>query len=251
VRTTSVDLYHGAGRAIKAPLHDLNMMQDQIAPVLLRAEDHPYDLSGVDSCNDVLNKVGELDLALGPDVDTPKEHRRTRASRGADFAAGAALDAAGSAVEHFIPMRGTIKQVTGATRYENHVHHAEMAGEVRRSFLKAVGMSHNCVWPAAPLNFHATQVADVNASWTGAAGVQYASAALAQPAAQAAVLDRSPVSVRTYAVLNIPPALAPAPSAAQSWTPPSSAARAGVVAVSAPITAAAAAPWSAGFASAH
>src|ERR1700744_826894 len=96
VSTTGTEIYHGAGRAIKAPLHDLNMMQDQIPPVLLRAEDKPYDVSDLDSCNDVLNKVAELDLALGPDVDMPKEEKkRTRASRGAGFAAGGGLGAAG------------------------------------------------------------------------------------------------------------------------------------------------------------
>src|ERR1700733_10478583 len=89
VKTTGTEIYQGAGRAIKAPLHDLNMMQDQIPPVLLRAEDKPYDMVGLDTCNDVLNKVAELDLALGPDIDMPKEKRRTRASRGADFAAEA------------------------------------------------------------------------------------------------------------------------------------------------------------------
>ena len=64
VSTTGGELYHGAGRAMRAPLHDLNMMQDKIPPVLLRAETRPYDLAGVNSCGDVLNRVAELDLAL-------------------------------------------------------------------------------------------------------------------------------------------------------------------------------------------
>ncbi len=167
VRTTGGELYLGAGNAVRRPLHDLNMMQDKIPPVLLRAESRPYDLHGVNSCNDVLDRVAELDLALGPDVDTPKEKRHTRVSRGADFAAEAALDAAGSAAEHFLPMRGTIKQITGAQRYENHVKHAQLAGTTRRSFLKAIGMEHSCVWPAAPLDFAPTQVADAAAPWAG------------------------------------------------------------------------------------
>jgi hypothetical protein len=167
IRTTGVEIYHGAGRAVRAPFQDLNMMQDPIPPVLLRAENQPYDLTGVDSCADVLNRVSELDLSLGPDVDTPKERGRTRASRGASFAASTAIDAAGSAVEHFIPMRSTIKQISGATRYQRHKDHAVLAGETRRSFLKAVGMAHGCSWPAAPLSFKPVRVADVNASWSG------------------------------------------------------------------------------------
>ena len=167
VRSTGGELYLGAGNAVRRPFHDLNLMQDKIAPVLLRAESHPYDLRGVNSCNDVLDRVAELDLALGPDVDTPKEKRHTRVARGADFAATAALDAAGSAAEHFLPMRSTIKQITGAQRYENHVKHAQLAGVTRRSFLKAIGMEHSCVWPAAPLDFAPTQVAEVSAPWVG------------------------------------------------------------------------------------
>ena len=238
VRTTSVDLYHGAGQALRAPLRDLNMMQEQIAPVLLRAEDHPYDLARVDSCNDVLDKVAELDLALGPDVDMPKQGRRTRADRGADFAADAALDAAGTAVEHFIPLRGTIKQISGAQRYENHVKHAVLAGEVRRSFLKAVGMAHSCAWPAAPLAFHPAQVADANASWSGGS-IQYA-AANATPAAaasapiQPALLTTGgqsstaraglqPFPILAYAAVPLPPARPPAIDVTQTWRPAPSA----------------------------
>ena len=204
VRATGGELYLGAGNAVRRPLHDLNMMQDKIAPVLLRAESHPYDLRGVNSCNDVLDRVSELDLALGPDVDTPKERRHTRVARGADFAAEAALDAAGSAAEHFLPMRSTIKQITGAQRYENHVKHAQLAGTTRRSFLKAIGMEHNCVWPAAPLDFAPTQVADAGAAWvgppatspaqTGGAPVVLASAKTAAPQAGLGPSGPGPVS---------------------------------------------------------
>ena len=166
MRATGGELYVGAGSAFRAPLHDLNVMQDQIAPVLLRAEAKPYDLAGLNSCSDVLDRVAELDLALGPDIDSPKQRKRTRVARGADFAAQAALDAAGSAAEHFIPLRSTLKQITGATRYENHVKHAVLAGNTRRSFLKAVGMEHDCSWPAAPLQFTPVHVADLNAPWS-------------------------------------------------------------------------------------
>lgn len=197
VRATGGELYVGAGDAVRRPLHDFNMMQDKIAPVLLRAEAHPYDLRAVNSCDDVLDRVAELDLALGPDVDTPKEKRHTRMVRGADFAAEAALDAAGSAAEHFLPMRSTIKQLSGAQRYENHVRHAQLAGTTRRSFLKAIGMEHNCVWPAAPLDFAPTQVADAAAPWAG-------------PAASSTQTGGGPVRTAPLPVLVAQRAAAPA-----------------------------------------
>jgi hypothetical protein len=266
--TTGTEIYHGAGRAVRAPLHDLNMAQEQIPPVLLRAEDRPYDLSDVDSCNDVLTKVAELDLALGPDVDMPKEVRRTRASRGADFAAEAALDAAGSAVEHFIPMRSTIKQLTGATRYENHVKHAILSGEVRRSFLKTTGMAHNCTWPAAPLAFKPTRIADVAASWSGRTPAMLAAAKAVEPAVlkppvaiqTAEVTTEHPlvrkrrhkgvnadqdetVQVASANVLVLPPVAPPATDATQTWRPPETTSVA-FRTVSTPVTSTAVAPWS-------
>ena len=228
VRTTGGELYNGAGRAIRAPLHDLNMMQDKIAPVLLRAETRPYDLAGVNSCGDVLNRVAELDLALGPDVDTPKPHKRTRVLRGADFAASTALDAAGTAAEHFIPMRGTIKQISGAQRYENHVKHATLAGETRRSFLKAIGMSHNCSWPAAPLDFAPTQVADVSAPWNApsaagapvvlasTAGAAAPSPTAAAPGTAAPTAQPQTVPTQTVPTLAAPTPAAPAPAVLQT-----------------------------------
>ncbi|WP_174301950.1 hypothetical protein [Caulobacter sp. S45] len=269
VRSTGGELYLGAGDAVRRPLHDLNMMQDKIPPVLLRAESHPYDLRGVNSCNDVLDRVAELDLALGPDVDTPKERRHTRVASGANFAAEAALDAAGSAAEHFLPMRGTIKQITGAQRYENHVKHAQLAGTTRRSFLKAIGMEHSCVWPAAPLDFVPTQVADAAAAWagppvtspaqTGGAPVVLASAAVSsrlaapvpmqvatagRPAAAQVVLastasasttaasaPRQPVFVQVRDRLAIPAAVSAEPMPDQAWRPATS----GMVEVSAPV----------------
>ena len=267
VRATGGELYLGAGSALRAPLHDLNMMQDKIAPVLLRAEAHPYDLTGVNSCSDVLDRVAELDLALGPDVDTPKQGNRTRVARGADFAASTALDAAGSAAEHFIPMRGTIKQLTGAQRYENHVKHASLAGTTRRSFLKAIGMEHNCAWPAAPLDFHPTQVAEVSAAWnavpatssgqSGGAPIRLASAHASAPLVAAPVTLATttsaaapirtaeaapshaitPVSVPIYSRLVLPAAVAPA-DPAQTWRRPSTplSSQASLVEVSASVT---------------
>ena len=268
VRATGGELYLGAGSALRAPLHDLNMMQDKIAPVLLRAEMHPYDLTGVNSCADVLDRVAELDLALGPDVDTPKQGNRTRVARGADFAASTALDAAGSAAEHFIPMRSTIKQLSGARRYENHVKHASLAGTTRRSFLKAIGMEHNCAWPAAPLDFHPTRVAEVSAAWNAApatspsqsggapirlASVRPATTVGAAPVTLATTTASSiapirsaeaalphamtPVSVPIYNRLALPAAVAPA-DPAQAWRRPSTPlpSQGSLVEVSAPVS---------------
>jgi hypothetical protein len=200
-------------------LRDFNMMQDPIPAVLLRTESKPYDLTGINSCEVILDRVAELDLALGPDLDAPKDRSGTRVSRGADGAASAALDAATDAAEHFLPMRSVIKRVSGATRYENHVKHAVLAGTVRRAFLKAIGMAHNCGWPASPLVFNATDVAVASSAWTkpGAGGLQMLAIAtpapLAVPAVTSApVSDKSPKVTLASALVSTParsPATAP------------------------------------------
>ena len=168
VKAGGGEMYAGAGSVVRRPFHELNLMQDKIAPVLLRAESRPYDLRGVNSCNDILDRVAELDLALGPDVDTPKEKRRSRAGSGAHFAAQTAMDAAGSAADHFIPVRGVLEVVSGSKRYQRQVAHATLAGHTRRSFLKAVGMTHDCAWPAAPMSFVPSRRTDPAADWNAA-----------------------------------------------------------------------------------
>jgi hypothetical protein len=148
---TGSDVYAGMGTAAKRPFQDLNMMQDPIPLVLLRAELDPYSVKGLTSCDVVMNRVAELDLALGPDLDAPADRSKNRMTADAGMAAAAALEAAAAAAEGFMPVRSVVKRVSGATKYEAHVKHAILAGTVRRTFLKAVGVMHNCGWPAAPL----------------------------------------------------------------------------------------------------
>jgi len=152
---TGSDVYAGVGDAAKRPLQDLNMMQDPIPMVLLRAEVDPYSVRGLTSCDVLMNRVAELDLALGPDLDAPADHPKSHVTEDAGLAAAAALEAAAAAADGFIPARSIIKHVSGASKYEAHVKHAVLAGTERRTFLKAIGVMHNCSWPAAPLTLTA------------------------------------------------------------------------------------------------
>jgi len=148
---TGSDVYAGVGTAAKRPFQDLNMMQDPIPVVLLRAELDPYSVKGLTSCDVVTNRVAELDLALGPDLDAPADHPKSKVTEDAGLAAAAALEAAAAAAEGFMPVRSVVKRVSGASKYESHVKHAILAGTERRTFLKAIGVMHGCSWPAAPL----------------------------------------------------------------------------------------------------
>jgi len=152
---TGSDVYAGVGTAAKRPFQDLNMMQDPIPIVLLRAELDPYSVKGLTSCDILMNRVAELDLALGPDLDSPVDKPKNKVTEDAGLAAAAALEAAAAAAEGFMPVRSVVKRVSGANKYESHVKHAILAGTERRTFLKAIGVMHGCGWPAAPLTVSA------------------------------------------------------------------------------------------------
>jgi len=166
---TGSDVYAGVGTAAKRPFQDLNMMQDPIPVVLLRAELDPYAVKGLTSCDVIMNRVAELDLALGPDLDAPADRPKSKVTEDAGLAAAAALEAAAAAAEGFMPVRSVVKRVSGASKYEAHVKHAILAGTERRTFLKAIGVMHNCGWPAAPLTVTAEE-AKIVTTWGPAAG---------------------------------------------------------------------------------
>jgi len=221
---TGGDVAAGVGTAAKQPFRDLNMMQDPIPMVLLRAELDPYAVAGLTSCESVLNHVAELDLALGPDMDSPRDQAKSRVTRDASLAAAAALEAAAAAAEGFMPVRSVIKHVSGATKYEDHVKHAVLAGIERRAFLKAVGAMHNCGWPAAPLTVSADQ-AKIIVAWTlPAEPAAPREAPSAAPIMTASAVKTPPTPSPSMA----PPAItlastAPAPPLVQTASPASSA----------------------------
>ena len=144
--------YHGVGGAIRAPFKDFNIAHDRIPAVLMRAAAAPYDTRGLKGCAALTEEIAALDLALGPDLDTPDlETSRDVYAKGAGLAADAALDAMRGAAVAYIPMRGVVRKLSGADKLERRTKKAVLAGSVRRGFLKALGMERGCAWPAAPL----------------------------------------------------------------------------------------------------
>ena len=150
----------GVGGAVRAPLRDFNLMQEGVPVVLVLAEHNPYDMVGLNDCPSLLAVIGQLDLALGPDMDTPRENKHRDAyGRGASIAAEAALDAVKDTAEGVIPMKSWVRKLSGAENFEKKARRAISAGTLRRAFLKGLGVMHNCSWPAAPLSFEPVVVA--------------------------------------------------------------------------------------------
>lgn len=134
-----------------SPLEDLNLRRIEIPGVLTRAVKNPYDMDGLDRCEQIAGEVGRLDEALGRDMDEqPPPDKRTKLQKAGDAAHDAAADGAKAGVDHFIPFRGWIRKLTGAERHDKKVQQAIKAGSIRRGYLKGVGMHKNCAPPAAP-----------------------------------------------------------------------------------------------------
>lgn len=139
----------GFGDAISAPLEDLNIKRTPIPPALVRAESNPYAIGGMDHCEGIAAEVGSLDDALGPDADIPPPDL-TVSQKSVDKSAKMTLGLVHSAAQTALPFHSWVRQLTGAERHRRDVQTAITAGEQRRSFLKALGMSMNCAAPAAP-----------------------------------------------------------------------------------------------------
>ncbi len=144
----------GVGKAMSAPLHDFNLVNEKIPPSLIKALYTPYDMVGMEGCPALLKEIADLDLALGPDLDTPAEPKaHDMYLKGASFAAEAALDAVKDTAEGVVPMKSWVRKLSGAEQADKKIRRAIQAGFARRAFLKGLGVMQNCAWPAAPLNF--------------------------------------------------------------------------------------------------
>lgn len=123
---------------IATPATDLNLKKGEIPPILIAAAQDPYGLSGMRRCADLAAEVSRLDAVLGDDIDIAQSPSR-RVSPG---------KVAQSVVGSFIPFRGLIREISGASEQERRQQMAIYAGSTRRSFLKGVGYQRGCPWPA-------------------------------------------------------------------------------------------------------
>jgi hypothetical protein len=129
-----------AQQVAETPLTDLNVKKGEIPPALIRAIDDPYSLSGLKSCPSLTREVGALNSVLGDDVDIAKRNKG-RPSAG---------NVAQSVVGSFIPFRGVIREVSGASAEQRRMEAMIRAGMARRGFLKGIGMTRGCRYPARP-----------------------------------------------------------------------------------------------------
>ena len=112
---------------------------------------NPYAVDPETTCDVIAKEVNTLDGLLGRDWDIPPPDKKGLSERAADGASTAFLDAVASGASGFIPFRGVVRSVSGANSHANKVRKAYERGSHRRTFLKAIGMTKGCDYPAAPL----------------------------------------------------------------------------------------------------
>lgn len=162
-----------------SPLSDVNVRKKAVPPVLVAALANPYDLAGLKSCDGYTTAIMDLDVALGDDIDIAQD--KTTDEKMGNGAGTIAKSLIGS----FIPFRGVIREVSGANAQQRAWERALYAGSVRRAFLKGMGQSKGCAYPAAPAN--AQVLAMLSAQRDAAAKARKAKPAPAEKTAGAPV----------------------------------------------------------------
>jgi hypothetical protein len=139
------------GRAVTAPLTDLNLLRAKIPPPLAAALESPYGPPVDGSCAGLAVEVAVLDTHLGADLDTADTAATPSViERGISAVSDAAVGTVRGAAEGVVPMRSWVRKLSGAERHTRLIASAAAAGVVRRSFLKGLGAAGGCAPPAGP-----------------------------------------------------------------------------------------------------
>jgi len=138
----------------RTPLEDFNIHSKDIPEILVQATQDPYDMTGMQACNDLVGEIAALDNTLGRDFDLPREEA-SRISVGR---------LAKSLVGSLIPFRRIVREVTGANKKQEAFELAVTAGMVRRAYLKGIGETRGCSYPARPRNAKSSAASTESAS---------------------------------------------------------------------------------------
>lgn len=134
-----------AGRIVSQPVRDIGITKDKIPPVLEEAVKEPYALpsGGSKRCPPIVAELGTLNDALGPDFDADRKKNEDRATQLAE-AGGSAI------VNSLIPLRGVVREVSGAASADRRKAIAINAGLARRGYLRGLAQTRGCKVPVMP-----------------------------------------------------------------------------------------------------
>ena len=108
--------------------------------MLVEAVQNPYAHETLTTCNAIVGEIARLDQVLGNDYDIA----------GAEDTGLSEGKIAQGVVGSFIPFRGIVREVSGAAGDERKLRAAATAGMTRRGYLKGLGQSKGCDYPARP-----------------------------------------------------------------------------------------------------
>jgi len=126
-----------AGQIASQPARDVGVTKTTIPPVLEKAIDAPYGMTGTATCRQLAASVAELNKVLGPDFAAGTATNENRASKIAE-AGGRTL------VNALIPFRGLVREVSGAAPAQRRLNAAIDTGYARRGFLRGLQTARKC-----------------------------------------------------------------------------------------------------------
>ena len=145
----------GLTQVAAQPLNDLNLLSNEIPPVLVAAQKAPYAEPAGHSCTVLLTELRALDAALGPDIDATAipaaDPGLVEQAAGAvgELAVGTVKNTVSSVVDGVVPFRSWVRKLSGAERHSSAVAAAISAGTLRRAYLKGWGQGTECAVPVA------------------------------------------------------------------------------------------------------
>lgn len=143
------DVPEQIGKAVTAPLSDLNLIETVIPVALRNAQKNPYAAPANTTCDALGREINALNEALGTDLDAPAtdkdESLLTRSN-----VVNESVSAIRKTTEGAVPFRNWVRKLSGAERKSKAVAAAITAGSIRRAYLKGIGQANKCQAPAAP-----------------------------------------------------------------------------------------------------
>jgi hypothetical protein len=126
-----------AGTIASQPARDVGAAKTTTPPVLQKAIQSPYSLTGLRTCTQLRAAMTELSAALGPDFTAGASVNEDRASKIAEAGGKTVVNA-------LIPFRGLVREVSGAAPAQRRLNAAIDAGYARRGFLRGVATQRKC-----------------------------------------------------------------------------------------------------------
>ncbi|WP_448578249.1 hypothetical protein [Thermaurantiacus sp.] len=119
------------------PGRDLGVVPTRVPAYLEQLMANPYDRQGTGSCKELRTGIERLTAIIGPDWGDPLPAGESREQ---------ALAKAGlrAGVSSVIPLRGVVREATGAAAAERRRQAAIEAAIARRGFLRGIATARRC-----------------------------------------------------------------------------------------------------------